>query len=72
MNLTHKILRLPAVKELTGLSRSSIYLKISQGDFPKQISLGSRACGWLSTDVYTWLEQCIKQSQQKRISHEAK
>ncbi|MBT4159970.1 MAG: AlpA family phage regulatory protein, partial [Gammaproteobacteria bacterium] len=39
------ILRLPTVKARTGLSRSSIYLKISQNQFPKSISLGARAVG---------------------------
>ena len=40
-----KILRLRAAKELTGLSRSSIYLMMRAGTFPKNISLGARAVG---------------------------
>ena len=35
-----KILRLPQVKEITGLSRSTIYLHMSEGSFPKKIDLG--------------------------------
>lgn len=42
----HKIIRLPAVTNLTGLSRSAIYERISKGTFPKQICLGNRAVGW--------------------------
>ncbi len=45
------ILRLPAVKSATGLSRSLIYLRISQGLFPKPVNLGARAVGWPSSDV---------------------
>ena len=53
------ILRLPTVKALTGLSRSTIYLRMSEGTFPKQISLGSRAVGWMSSEINTWIEEKI-------------
>ena len=36
-----RILRLPLVRERTGLSRSSIYLRISEGRFPRPVSLGA-------------------------------
>lgn len=58
------ILRLPKVKERTGLSRSSIYLKISQGSFPKPVSLGARAVGWISSEIDEWLNQQIESSRQ--------
>jgi prophage regulatory protein len=54
--MSSKILRLPAVMELTGLSRSSIYLRVAQGTFPKQVSLGARAVGWRESDVEAWIE----------------
>lgn len=60
--MSNKILRLPAVKDQTGLSRSSIYLRMSKGEFPQSISLGDRAVGWLEEDVNQWLEQCISAS----------
>jgi len=47
----YKILRLPEVKTQTGLSRSSIYKRISESKFPKQINLGGRAIGWLESDM---------------------
>ncbi|MFC1602597.1 helix-turn-helix transcriptional regulator [Pseudomonadota bacterium] len=56
------ILRLPAVKARTGLSRSSIYLRISKGEFPSSISLGDRAVGWVEEDIVHWLEEKIKSS----------
>ena len=40
------ILRLPAIKIRTGYSRSTVYLRISQGLWTKQVSLGPRAVGW--------------------------
>lgn len=43
--------RLPVVKSKTGLSRSTIYLQISQGLWIKPIRLGARAVGWPSHEV---------------------
>ena len=49
--MTHTILRLPAIKTSTGLSRSTIYLRIAQGEFPKPVNLGGRAVGWPASEV---------------------
>ena len=61
-NMTHTILRLPAVKARTGLSRSTIYLRISEGRFPKPVSLGGRAVGWIEAEVNDWLNERINNS----------
>ncbi len=49
--MTHTILRLPAVKAATGLSRSTIYLRIMHGVFTRPVSLGGRAVGWPAHEV---------------------
>lgn len=49
--MTHTILRLPAVKADSGLSRSTIYLRIAQGLWPKPVSLGGRAVGWPAHEI---------------------
>ena len=59
------ILRLPTVKAITGLSRSTIYLRMSEGTFPEKISLGSRAVGWLETEVQDWLDERISVSRKE-------
>ena len=57
------ILRLPAVKARTGLSRSTIYLRISDNAFPKPISLGNgRAIGWIESEINDWINQQIEDS----------
>ncbi len=56
------IIRLDEVKKRTALSRSSIYLRIKSGEFPKQISLGGRAVGWVESEIDDWLEQQIAAS----------
>jgi prophage regulatory protein len=62
--MSYKILRLPAVKESTGLSRSTIYLWIANNKFPKSISLGGRSVGWLEEDINQWLEKKIEASRE--------
>lgn len=49
--MSQRILRLPAVKSESGLSRSTVYLRITQGLWTKPISLGARAVGWPSSEV---------------------
>jgi prophage regulatory protein len=50
-NMPHTILRLPAVKAHSGYSRSTIYLRITQGLWPRPVSLGARAVGWPASEV---------------------
>lgn len=49
------ILRLPAVKARTGLSRSTIYALIKARKFPAQSKLGARAVGWDSALIERWV-----------------
>ncbi len=49
--MTTAILRIPATKSQSGYSRSTLYLRMAQGLWTKQISLGPRAIGWPSTEV---------------------
>lgn len=56
------ILRLPDVKTRTGLSRSTIYLRVKEGKFPAPISLGVRSVGWIDSEIQQWLEEKIEKS----------
>lgn len=60
--MTKSILRLPAVKEKTGLSRSIIYLRMQEGTFPEKINLGARAVGWLESEIDDWINERISKS----------
>jgi len=64
--MSHKIVRLPRVKDKTGLSRSTIYLRISKNEFPAPISLGGRAVGWLEKDIDDWLAEKIEVSRKAK------
>jgi prophage regulatory protein len=54
-----KLLRLNDVKGMTGLSKSTIYARISEGSFPRQIALGPRLVVWLEADIQTWIKQQV-------------
>ena len=60
--MTEKILRLPEVQKRTGLSRSTLYTKIKQGSFPKPISLGVRAVGFVEAEISDWIDRRIAAS----------
>ncbi|MBW8364929.1 MAG: AlpA family phage regulatory protein [Rhizobium sp.] len=49
--MVNAILRLPAVKAQSGASRSTIYLRIQQGLWPKPVKLGPRSVGWPASEV---------------------
>jgi len=54
--MTMKFLRLPEVKSRTGFSRSSIYLFVQNGTFPRPVRIGGRAVAWLESDIDEWIE----------------
>lgn len=64
--MTNAILRLPQVQQRTGLSRSTIYARIKAGLLKAPISLGSRAVGWLSSDIDAFIDSCILASRKAK------
>jgi len=54
------ILRRRDVQARTGLSRSSIYLRLSSGEFPKPVRLGPRAVGWLAHEIDEWIRARVE------------
>lgn len=57
-----RFIRLSGVKEKTGLPKSTIYRKISEDDFPKQISIGSKMVAWLESDIDKWIDERMKEA----------
>ena len=49
-----KMYRLTEVMNMTGLSRSSIYLRVSTDEFPKPVKIGRRAIGWPEESIIAW------------------
>jgi prophage regulatory protein len=57
---TVALLRLPEVRQRTGLSRSSIYALAARGEFPRPISLGRRSVAWVDAEISQWVSDRIR------------
>jgi prophage regulatory protein len=55
-------LRLPEVKAITGLSKSSLYSLIKEKSFPAPVRLGARAVAWVRSEVRQWAAERIHAS----------
>ena len=49
-----KVLRVPAVIKLTGLSRTTIFRKVRAGTFVAPLDLGNGHIGWRETQILAW------------------
>ena len=59
LQISPRILRMPAVQQKVALCKASIYNRIKEGTFPKPISLGGKSVGWLESSIDQWiLERC--------------
>lgn len=58
-----KIIRMPEVREITGLGTTAIYDRIKAKTFPQKINLGGRAIGFLESDITTWINERVTASQ---------
>ena len=54
-----RIIRLKTVLDRTGLSRSTLYRKVAEGTFPRQLRIAARCAGWRESAVDAWLNDPI-------------
>lgn len=61
------ILRLPRVKDRTGVSKAFIYAGVKKGTFPAPIKLtdDGRTVGWLASSVDGWIQSRIQSGRQQ-------
>lgn len=55
LGLRPRLLRQAEVSVLTGAAKSTIYMWMAKGSFPKPRKLGARAVGWLASDIDAWI-----------------
>ncbi len=53
------VLRLPAVKARTGLSRSTIYAYMRDGRFPQPVAISERCVAWIESEIDAWIADRI-------------
>ena len=51
-----KLLRFPSVREMTGLSRSTIWRLERRGEFPKHYRIAPNVVAWVEEDVADWIQ----------------
>lgn len=51
------------VTKATTLSRSEIYRRVSKGEFPAPIKLGTSRSAWLPEDILSWRDRILSEAQ---------
>ena len=60
-----RLIKLSEVIDRTGLSRSTIYNRIDDGTFPKQIKIGKRSMAFIESEIEEWIQTRIIESRNK-------
>ncbi|BBT40938.1 helix-turn-helix transcriptional regulator [Pseudomonas putida] len=50
-----RLLRLPDVLRITGMGRNTVYTRIKEGTFPKQVKIGPKSVAWRQSDINQWM-----------------
>lgn len=67
--MPNKLLRISQVLDRTGQSRSTLYTRIAEGRFPRQVSLGPRSTRWVEAEVEDWISRRISDSRNGSQAH---
>ena len=52
-----RMLRVPEVMKLTGLSRTTLWRRVRTGTFPPPTELGENSIGWPESEIAGWLAE---------------
>ena len=66
MRQPDRIVRLKTVLARTGLSRSTIYRKIAEGTFPRQIQISIHGAGWYESEINRWIADPVHYGREQR------
>jgi len=55
-----RLIRLPAVVSMVGLSKSEVWRRIAAGKFPKPIKLGPNTSAFVEAEVAAWVMRQIE------------
>ena len=44
------------VEKMVGLSRSTIYDKMTKGEFPRPVRTGAKAVRWRASEITAWVD----------------
>lgn len=55
-----KMLRRDDVEKMIGMSRSTLYLWVNEGNFPRPYQIGGRAVAWKMSEIQEWFDNLKK------------
>ena len=61
-----RFLRLDEVLHVTGLSRNTVYRRIREGTFPKQLRIGPNSVVWRQSEIVEWMNSFTLDKEQPR------
>ena len=59
---TDRFMRIDEVISVTGLGRNTIYTRMREGTFPRQVRLGPNSVAWLQSDISNWMTSLVTSS----------
>lgn len=62
-----RIIRLTTVLNRTGLSRTTMYRKMDEGTFPRQVKIGIHGVGWRESAVNRWIDDPVTYREERGI-----
>lgn len=58
-----RLLRLPETEQATGLKKSTIYMLMKRGEFPRCVQVTARCVAWPESRVLQWVQDRIRQAE---------
>lgn len=55
-----RLLRILDVVNMTGVPRSTIYLKMKRKEFPQQVNIGARSVAWVESEILDWIKSNLE------------
>lgn len=56
---TDRFMRIDEVISVTGLARNTIYRRMREGTFPRQVRLGPHSVAWLQSTISQWMTSAV-------------
>lgn len=58
-----RLLRIPEVEQTSGLKKTTIYLLMKRGEFPRGVQITPRCVAWPESAVLQWVQDRISAAQ---------
>ncbi|MNJ68430.1 Prophage CP4-57 regulatory protein (AlpA) [compost metagenome] len=63
-NNIDRFLRIEEVVHIIGISRNTVYRRIKEGTFPKQVRIGPNSVAWRQSDISVWMSSLTPSNDQ--------